>query len=135
MAEKLFEVLDNDIALAICGPFNTNISHMEKTLGSAIICRGTTFKVTVDDENVNNTISALTAMEDLHKRGTDLDEQAVRYCVSLAFENNGSKARELTGELVLLTSKGKPIRAKTLVQNVQIFPDFFNLSNKKGFSL
>ena len=85
MAEKLFEVLDNDIALAICGPFNTNISHMEKTLGSAIICRGTTFKVTGDDENVNNTISALTAMEDLHKRGTDLDEQAVRYCVSLAF--------------------------------------------------
>ncbi|MBQ5326311.1 MAG: PhoH family protein, partial [Oscillospiraceae bacterium] len=116
MAEKLFEVLDNDIALAICGPFNTNISHMEKTLNSAIICRGTTFKVTGDDESVNNTISALTAMEDLYKRGTDLDEQAVRYCVSLAYENNGSKARELTGELVLLTSKGKPIRAKTLGQ-------------------
>ncbi len=116
MAEKLFEVLDNDIALAICGPFNTNINHMEKTLNSAIICRGTTFKVSGDDENVNNTISALTAMEDLYKRGTELDEQAVRYCISLAYENNGSKARELTGELVLLTSKGKPIRAKTLGQ-------------------
>ena len=87
MAEKLFEVLDNDIALAICGPFNNNINHMEKTLNSAIICRGTTFKVTGDEENVNNTISALTAMEDLHKRGTELDEQAVRYCVSLVFEN------------------------------------------------
>ena len=40
----------------------------------------------------------------------------MRYCISLANENNGSKARELTGELVLLTSKGKPIRAKTLGQ-------------------
>ena len=40
----------------------------------------------------------------------------MRYCTSLAFENNGSKARELTGELVLLTAKGKPIRAKTLGQ-------------------
>ncbi|MBQ7903217.1 MAG: PhoH family protein [Oscillospiraceae bacterium] len=89
---------------------------MEKTLNSAIICRGTTFKVTGDDSSVNNTISALTAMEELYKRGTELDEQAVRYCISLANENNGSKARELTGELVLLTSKGKPIRAKTLGQ-------------------
>ncbi len=116
MAERLFEVLDNDMALAICGPFNNNISHMEKTLNSAIICRGTAFKVTGDEENVNNTINALTAMEDLYRRGTELDEQAVRYCVSLAVDNNGSKARELTGELVLLTAKGKPIRAKTLGQ-------------------
>lgn len=116
MSEKLFEVLDNDIALAICGPFNTNITHMEKTLGSSIICRGNTFKIIGDEESVNNTFSALTAMEDLHKRGTELDEQAVRYCTSLANENSGGKARELTGELVLLTAKGKPIRAKTLGQ-------------------
>lgn len=116
MAEKLFEVLDNDIALAISGPFNTNISYMEKILGSNIICRGNEFKVTGEEETVNNTINALTAMEDLYKRGTELDEQAVRYCTGLAVENNGSKAKELTGELVLLTSKGKPIRAKTLGQ-------------------
>ncbi len=116
MAEKLYEVLDNDMALAICGPFNNNITHMEKTLNTAIICRGTAFKVTGEEENVINTINALTAMEDLYRRGTDIDEQAVRYCVSLAVDNNGSKAKELTGELVLLSAKGKPIRAKTLGQ-------------------
>jgi len=116
LAERIFEVLDNDIALAICGPFNSNISNMEKALGAVIICRGTSFKVSGEEENVNNTISALMAMEDLYKRGTELDEQAVRYCTSLAVDNNGSKAKELTGELVLLTAKGKPIRAKTLGQ-------------------
>ena len=116
MAERIFEVLDNDIALAICGPFNSNISNMEKALEAVIICRGTSFKVSGEEENVNNTISALMAMEDLYKRGTELDEQAVRYCTSLAVDNNGSKAKELTGELVLLTAKGKPIRAKTLGQ-------------------
>ncbi len=116
MSEKLFEVLDNDIALAICGPFNTNIAHIEKTLGSSVICRGNIFKIIGDEDAVNSTFSALTAMEDLHKKGTELDEQAVRYCTSLANENSSGKARELTGELILITAKGKPIRAKTLGQ-------------------
>lgn len=116
MAEKLFEVADNDIATAICGPFDANIINMEKVLGSGIICRGTSFKISGSDEAVSNTVSALTAMEDLYRRGTELDEQAVRYCTDLAQENKGSMAAQLTGELVLLTAKGKPIRAKTLGQ-------------------
>lgn len=116
MSENLFEVLDNDIALAICGPFNTNISYMEKALNVSIICRGTTFKVSGEDAAPVKAVRALNAMNDLYKRGTELDEQAVRYCISLSAENCSEKTKELTGELVLLTSKGKPIRAKTLGQ-------------------
>ena len=116
LSEKIFEVLDNDTALEICGPFNNNLRYIEKSLGTAIICRSTQFKITGEDRSVKNTLSVLTAMEDLLKRGTELDEQAVRYCVSLAVDNNSKMAKELTSNLVLLTAKGKPIRAKTLGQ-------------------
>ena len=116
MAEKLFEVLDNDVAADISGAFNYNIDFIEKTLGTDILCRGTVFKITGEDENVRNTINALTAMVDLYNRGTGLDEQAVRYCVELSQTNRGEKLEQLTGELVLLTAKGKPVRAKTFGQ-------------------
>lgn len=116
MAEKLFEVLDNDIALAICGPFNNNVSYLEKTLGSSIVCRGTVFKISGDEDSVNNTYNALFAMLDLYNRGTELDEQNIRYCISLAAENKSEKAKELMAGLVILTAKGKPVRAKTLGQ-------------------
>lgn len=36
--------------------------------------------------------------------------------MSLAVDNNSKMAKELTSNLVLLTAKGKPIRAKTLGQ-------------------
>ena len=73
LSEKIFEVLDNDTALEICGPFNNNLRYIEKSLGTTIICRSTQFKITGDDRSVKNTLSVLTAMEDLLKRGTELD--------------------------------------------------------------
>lgn len=33
LSEKIFEVLDNDTALEICGPFNNNLRYIEKSLG------------------------------------------------------------------------------------------------------
>lgn len=120
MSEKIIDVLDNDIAFAICGPFNNNISYIEKVLGADILCRGTEIKISGEDTNVTNTLNAVNAMIDLYHKGNSLDEQAVRYCTNLATENKGSQVKELTGDLVLLTAKGKPIRAKTLGQKAYL---------------
>lgn len=116
MAERLFEASDNDAAFSICGAFNTNIEYMEKALGSRIVCRGNVFKISGEEDSVNKTFRALSAMADLYAGGTGLDEQAARYCVNLAAEGSEIKAKDLSVDLVLLTAKGKPIKAKTLGQ-------------------
>ncbi len=116
MKERVFEIYSNDAAFAICGPFNVNIDLIEKELGASIVSRGNDLKISGDDVRVDNTYKALEIMVDLFRRGNTLDEQSIRYCVSLVTENKAERIKELSNELVFLTSKGKPIRAKTLGQ-------------------
>ncbi len=116
MSEKIFEIYSNDAAMAICGPFNGNIDMIEKELGVDIVSRGSDLKISGEDRNVERAYHALEAMADLFRRGNSLDEQSIAYCVSLVTENRGDRIKELSNELVFLTAKGKPIRAKTLGQ-------------------
>ncbi len=116
MAEKIFEALTNDIALLIAGPFNKHISEMEKAFGVSVVCRGTEFKVSGEDESVKRTLSALNAMADLHAQGTALDDQSIGYCINMAQTGDVDKVKNFNSDLVLLTAKGKPIRSKTFGQ-------------------
>ncbi|MBQ6896357.1 MAG: PhoH family protein [Oscillospiraceae bacterium] len=116
MAEKIFEALTNDIALLISGPFNKNITDLEKAFEVSIVCRGTEFKITGDDANVKKTLAALNTMTDLHSQGTALDEQSIHYCINMAKSGDEEKVKNMHSDLVLLTAKGKPIRSKTLGQ-------------------
>ena len=116
MAEKIFEALTNDIALLIAGPFNKHISEMEKVFSVSVVCRGTEFKVSGEDESVKRTLSALNAMADLHAQGTALDDQSIGYCINMAQTGDVDKVKNFNSDLVLLTAKGKPIRSKTFGQ-------------------
>ena len=116
MADKIFEALTNDIALLISGPFNKNIADLEKAFDVSIVCRGTEFKISGEDENVRKALSAFNTMTDLHSQGTTLDEQSIHYCINMAQSGDAEKVKNMHSDLVLLTAKGKPIRSKTLGQ-------------------
>ena len=47
---------------------------------------------------------------------TPLEEQTVRYCMSLAHGGEEKRLRELTDDFVAVTAKGRPIHPKTLGQ-------------------
>ena len=47
---------------------------------------------------------------------TPLEDQTVRYCLSLAHDGEEKRVRELTEDFVTVTVKGRPIRPKTLGQ-------------------
>lgn len=117
MAEKIFETLTNDIALTICGPFNKNISDMEKEFNVSIVCRGTEFKISGEDEAVRKTVNALQAMTELSSHQTQPDQQALRYCISMAKSDQIDSVKGVNSDLVLLTAKGRPIRSKTVGQS------------------
>ncbi len=116
MTTKIFEVYDNDIAFSISGEYNKNIQFIEKAFNVNIINRSTEFKIIGEDEDVQKTNAAFESMLFMHKQGNNLDEQTIRYCINLALENQEGKTKELTSDFVILTAKGKPIKAKTVVQ-------------------
>lgn len=59
---------------------------------------------------------AVDGMVTLMQNHTPLEEQTVRYCISLARDGEEKRLRELTDDFVAVTAKGRPIHPKTLGQ-------------------
>ncbi|HIV86925.1 MAG TPA: PhoH family protein [Candidatus Pygmaiobacter gallistercoris] len=120
MAERLLELDSIDDALAILGSGDANIRRLERQFGVCVICRGTEIKVTGEETAVDQAARTVDAMLQLCRSGTPLDEQALDYCTSLATSGDEERVKELTGDFLLLTAKGKPVRPKTLGQKSYI---------------
>ncbi|MEG1366248.1 MAG: PhoH family protein, partial [Oscillospiraceae bacterium] len=97
-----------------------NIRLIEKEFNVTAVYRGNEIKLTGDEQAIEHATKALDAMLMLYKNGTPLEEQTVRYCMSLAGSGNSDKAKDLTGDFLVLTSKGRPVRPKTLGQKEYI---------------
>ena len=116
MAETVLEVDSVDTALAIFGNCDENIRLLEQAFGVTAICRGTEVKLTGGEEDVERARRALDAMLMLRAGGTPLEEQTVRYCISLAGSGDEARVKDLTGDFIAITAKGRPVRPKTLGQ-------------------
>lgn len=120
MAEKRIAMEDMDTVLALFGNADENMRLLEKAFGVTLLCRGTEIKLSGDDERVAAAEKAVDAMLTLHAGGTPLEEQTVRYCISLAETGDEDRVKELTGDFIAITAKGKPIRPKTLGQKTYL---------------
>ena len=116
MAETRMEVDSMDTALAVFGSCDGNIRLLEQALGVTVVCRGTELKFSGPEEAVQKARRAVDAMLSLREGGTPLEEQTVRYCISLADAGEEEKVQELAGGCIAITAKGRPVRPKTLGQ-------------------
>lgn len=116
MAEKLIELNSVETALAIFGNRDENIRLLENEFSITAVCRDSQIKFTGEPEQVAAAARAVDAMLTLLENHTPLEEQAVRYCISLAGAGEERRVRELTQDFVAVTAKGRPVRPKTLGQ-------------------
>ena len=80
------------------------------------MCRGSVLRFTGDEADVDAAAHAVDGMVTLMENHTPLEEQTVRYCISLARGGEEKRLRELTDDFVAVTAKGRPIHPKTLGQ-------------------
>lgn len=120
MAEKLIELESIDAALALFGTFDENVRILEKEFEIAAISRGTQLRLSGTPQQVDQAARAVEAMLRLIRNGTPIEEQTLRYCISLASSGDETRVEELTGDFIALTTKGRPVRPKTLGQKAYI---------------
>ncbi len=120
MAEMVLELDSVDTALAVFGSCDENIRLLEQSFGVTAVCRGTEVKLSGADDAVRSAKRAMDAMLLLREGGTPLEEQTVRYCISLADSGEEARVQELTGDFVVISSKGRPVRPKTLGQKAYL---------------
>ena len=116
MIEQIIEFEALEQALSLFGSFDENIKLIEKEYGVSVISRGTDLKVVGDAENVSRATRALNSMLMLISKGESLTNQNVRYVLSLVNEGNEDKLSSMSSDSICITSKGKPVKPKTLGQ-------------------
>ena len=105
-----------DDLIAVFGSFDENIKRIEDALEVRIINRGTDLKVSGDEENVDKAVRTLEGLLALSAKGETIDEQRVRYLITLVREGNDDQVAQMAKDVVCITAKGKPIKAKTVGQ-------------------
>ena len=105
-----------DDLIAVFGSFDENIKRIEEALNVQIINRGTDMKVSGDEEAVDKAVRTLEGLLALAAKGEQIDEQRVRYLITLVREGNDDSIAQMAKDVVCITAKGKPIKAKTVGQ-------------------
>lgn len=116
MTEQIITFDAMEQAANLFGSFDENIKLLEREYGVTIISRGADLKVVGDTENVAAAARALNGLLVLINKGENLSDQNVRYVISLVNEGNEDKLSSMTTDSICITSKGKPIKPKTLGQ-------------------
>lgn len=101
---------------ALFGSLDSNLKIIEKNFDVTIISRDGEIKISGSEENTALAERALLSLIKLQSRGGNIEEQNVHYTVSLVKEDKEEKLKELSGDSICLTSKGKPVKPKTVGQ-------------------
>ena len=102
--------------ITVFGSFDENIKRIEDSLGVCIVNRGTHLKITGDPEAADRAVRTLDGLLSLAAKGETIDEQRVRYLITLVKEGNDEQVAQMAKDVVCITAKGKPIKAKTVGQ-------------------
>ena len=102
--------------IAVFGSFDENIRRIEEAFSVTIVNRGTDLRITGDEEAADKAVRTLNGLLALASKGEAIDEQRVRYLMTLVSEGNDAQVNQMTKDVVCITAKGKPIKAKTVGQ-------------------
>ena len=116
MIERTIEVERMEHVISVFGSFDQNLRIIESELGVKVLDRDNKIHVCGEEESAMLAEKAINGLLTLAARGENIDAQNVRYILKLVAEGKESKIDELAGDVVCITSKGKPVKAKTLGQ-------------------
>ena len=114
--ERIVNVERVEDLIAVFGSFDENTKRIEDALNVSIVNRGNEVKINGDEETVDKAARVLNLLMNLASKGETIDEQRVRYLITLVTEGNDAEAEQMAKDVVCITAKGKPIKAKTVGQ-------------------
>ena len=114
--EQRIEIERLEQAVNIFGSFDENIRLMEAEFRVTVANRDGELRITGEPEDAMLAAKAIRALLTLSSRGENIGEQTVRYVIGLARSGQEEKVSELTADVICITAKGRPVKAKTIGQ-------------------
>ena len=121
MSQKIIKVETNEITSAVFGCFDANIKEIEGRLSVSVSNRraidGDAILIDGDEESVASAARVINYLCALARAGAEITDQTVSYAIDMVKGGQGDALSGSFGEdCIFVTSKGKPIKAKTVGQ-------------------
>ncbi len=116
MTEKDIRVESIALIINVFGAFDENIKILEKELSVSVVSREDQLKITGEEAQVDMAERALRTLFQLSLRGEQIGTQTVTYVLSLVRDGKEQEAASIGKDVLCITAKGKPIKAKTVGQ-------------------
>ena len=116
MTEQTINIERMEDVIDVFGSFDENIKLIESELGVTVVSRDNQLKVSGEAEHVMHAVKALQGLLGLAGRKESITEQNVRYIINLVRAGNEEHINDIARDVLCVTAKGKPIKAKTLGQ-------------------
>lgn len=116
MTEKVIQIDRMENVISVFGSFDQNLRIIETELGVSITNRDDQLKIAGDAENVMHAEKAIDGLLSLAARGEPIDGQNVRYIIKMVLAGQEDKIGDLARGVICVTSKGRPVKPKTIGQ-------------------
>ena len=130
MAEVTVNAERVEDLISVFGSFDEHIKRIEDAFDVSIVNRGVELKITGTEEAADYAARTLKGLLSLSAKGECIDEQRVRYLITLVKEGNDDQVVKMAKDVVCITAKGKPIKAKTYGQQ-----EYINAIGKRTITL
>lgn len=117
---KKLNAENTDVLQKFLGAFDENVNQLMQELGVIIRVDGVKVVVSGAEERVNLAAEVVENLLELAGKGEDIDRGRVTYCVELAKEGKAKDITKLASGTVAITSRGKPIKCKTVGQRTYV---------------
>lgn len=116
MTEQIIQVDRVEHLINLFGSFDENSKLLEREYGVTIVCRDTELKICGDGEGVLHCKAAVQSLLQLAARGEQINQQTVNYVISLVRDGQEDKIAQMGKDVICVTTKGRPVKAKTVGQ-------------------
>ncbi len=116
MTEQFISIERMEEAVSLFGAFDENIRIIEQELDVTVTNRESSLRIAGEAENAMLAVKAVQGLLSLAAKGEAIGPQNVRYIIELVRAGEEGKLAQLAKDVVCVTAKGKPIKAKTIGQ-------------------
>ncbi len=114
--EKVINFNQMDHIAQIFGSFDINQKIIEKACEVSIFFRDSGLLVKGDDANVDKAVRTINSLISLARKGEEINEVKIYYCIDMVSQGDEQTFTKLADDIICITSKGKPIKPKTIGQ-------------------
>ena len=116
ITEQTVSIERMEDVIGVFGSFDENMRELERELGVNVVSRAGELHITGEAESVAIAAEVIRGLLSLSGRGENIDVSTVRYVTGLARDGRSAEIDEVSRDVLCVTAKGKPIKAKTVGQ-------------------